>query len=172
MSLCSSTERRPVFLSEQLSTDRPAAEGKWNMTSRRDFLQRFGSGFGMLGLASLLDQQGLLCLNATAASDLSLNPLAARPAHFPAKAKRVIWLFMNGGPSQVDTWDYKPELEKRDGKSLEGFDPKTGFFTGEIGGLMKSPFQFARHGQSEAWVSEIFPHLAQHVDDMAFIHSC
>jgi len=142
------------------------------MTSRRDFLQRFGSGFGMLGLASLLDEQGLLSSGALAAGDLSLNPLAPRPAHFAAKAKRVIWLFMNGGPSQVDTWDYKPELEKRDGKSLEGFDPKTGFFTGQIGGLMKSPFQFARHGQSGAWASEIFPNLAQHVDDMAFIHSC
>ena len=132
----------------------------------------FGSGLGLLGLASLLDGQGLLSRDALAVGDLSLNPLAPRPAHFAAKAKRVIWLFMNGGPSQVDTWDYKPELDRRDGKSLEGFDPKTGFFTGEIGGLMKSPFQFAQHGQSGAWASEIFPNLAQHVDDMAFIHSC
>ena len=112
------------------------------MTSRRDFLQRFGSGFGLLGLASLLEGQGLLSSGALAAGDLSLNPLAPRPAHFAAKAKRVIWLFMNGGPSQVDTWDYKPELEKRDGQSLEGFDPKTGFFPAAVGGLMKSPFQF------------------------------
>ena len=96
----------------------------------------------------------------------------AAAAHFPAKAKNVIWLFMNGGPSQVDTWDYKPELEKRDGKELPGFDKNTGFFTEQVGPLMKSPFKFAQHGQSGAWVSEIFPNMAEHVDDMAFIHSC
>ena len=64
---------------------------------------------------------------------------------------------MNGGPSQVDTWDYKPELEKRDGQELPGFDKNTGFFTDQVGPLMKSPFKFAQHGQSGAWVSEIFP---------------
>ena len=101
----------------------------------------------------------------------SIRSPRGRP-HFAAKAKRVIWLFMNGGQSQVDTWDYKPELEKRDGQSLEGFDPKTGFFPASVGGLMKSPFQFTQHGQSGAWVPEIFPNLAEHVDDMAFIHSC
>ena len=79
---------------------------------------------------------------------------------------------MNGGPSQVDTWDYKPELAKRDGKELKGFDKNTGFFTDQVGPLMKSPFQLKQHGQSGTWVSEIFPNLAKHVDDMAFIHSC
>ena len=64
---------------------------------------------------------------------------------------------MNGGPSQVDTWDYKPELAKRDGQELEGFDKNTGFFTDQVGPLMKSPFQFQQHGQSGTWVSEIFP---------------
>ena len=77
----------------------------------------------------------------------ALNPLAPQPPHFPAKAKSVIWLFMNGGPSQVDTWDYKPELEKRDGQELKGFDKNTGFFTDQVGPLMKSPFKFAQHGQ-------------------------
>ena len=76
-----------------------------------------------------------------------MGPLAPREPHFAAKAKRVIWLFMNGGPSQVDTWDYKPELEKRDGQELEGFDKNTGFFTGQVGPLMKSPFKWAKHGQ-------------------------
>src|ERR1700734_3283241 len=80
--------------------------------TRRDFFRRTGGGLGMLALAGLLDQQGLL----TAAEPVkSLNPLAARPSHFRARAKSVIWLFMNGGPSQVDTWDYKPELAKHDG---------------------------------------------------------
>src|SRR5437763_3635880 len=88
--------------------------------SRRAFLRRSGSGFGLLALAGLFDQQGLLSWSA--AADPALNPLAPRPAHFPAKARAVIWLFMNGGPSQVDTWDYKPELEKRHGQELPGFD--------------------------------------------------
>jgi hypothetical protein len=79
---------------------------------------------------------------------------------------------MNGGPSQVDTWDYKPELARRDGQELQGFDKSTGFFTDQVGPLMKSPFAWKRHGQSGAWVSDIFPHLARHVDDIAFIHSC
>jgi hypothetical protein len=134
--------------------------------SRRDFLRRAGSGFGLIALAGLLQQQGLL------ASSGYRNPLAPKPSHFPAKAKAVIWLFMNGGPSQVDTWDYKPELAKVDGKDLPGFDKHTGFFADQVGPLMKSPFKFERHGQSGAWVSELFPHMARHVDKMAFIYSC
>src|SRR5438105_11284532 len=140
--------------------------------SRRDFLRRTGSGFGLLALASLLDKAGLLTAAESAAGHLNANPLMPHASHFSAQARSVIWLFMNGGQSQVDTWDYKPELAKRDGQKLEGFDTKTGFFPDQVGGLMKSPFQFARHGKSGAWVSEIFPQLAQHVDEMAFIHSC
>ena len=99
------------------------------------------------------------------------SPLAPRTPHRPAKAKSIIWLFMNGGQSQVDTWDYKPELIKRDGQTLEGFDPKTGFFPGSVGPLMRSPFEWARHGQSGTWVSSLFPHLSKQADRMAFIHS-
>src|SRR5690348_3141319 len=91
--------------------------------SRRDFLRRAGNGFGLLALSGLLD--GMLVRPATALP--VANPLSPRPSHFAAKAKSVIWLFMNGGPSQVDTWDYKPELEKRDGQDLAGFDKNTGF---------------------------------------------
>src|SRR4051794_20640049 len=94
--------------------------------TRRSFLRRTGSGLGMLALAGLLDQEGLLAPTAIAA-DASLNPLAPRPGHFPAKARSVIWLFMNGGPSQVDTWDYKPELARHDGQEMAGFDKNTGF---------------------------------------------
>ncbi len=122
----------------------------------------------MLALSSLLQQSSV----AHAATPSIINPLAPHAPHFPVKAKSVIWLFMNGGPSHVDTWDYKPELEKRDGKELEGFDKNTGFFTGNVGPLMKSPFKFERHGQSGAWVSEIFPHLSKQVDKMAFLYSC
>jgi hypothetical protein len=120
----------------------------------------------MLALAGLLEQERLL------AAPAPVNPLAPKEAHFDAKAKSVIWLFMNGGPSQVDTWDYKPELEKRHGQELKGFDKTTGFFVNQVGPLMKSPFKFRQHGQCGAWVSDIFPNLSKHVDRMAFLYSC
>jgi hypothetical protein len=144
------------------------------LSSRRDFLARSGQGFGMLALADLLTGDGLTSSEARAAAlgDRRLNPLAPQPAHFAAKAKNVIWLFMNGGQSHVDTWDYKPELAKRDGKELEGFDKNTGFFANAVGPLMKSPFKFAQYGKSGTWASDLFPKMSEHVDDMAFIHSC
>jgi hypothetical protein len=133
--------------------------------SRREFLARAGGGFGMLALAGMLN-------SAKGADDLrSDGPLAPREPNFPPKAKRVIWLFMNGGPSHVDTWDHKPELEKRDGQELKGFDPNTGFFNGQVGPLMKSPFKWEKHGQCGKMVSELFPFMSKHVDKMAFIHS-
>lgn len=138
--------------------------------SRREMLRRCGGGAGLLGLATLL--QGERLLGNAPAEGAPMNPLTARQGHFPGRARSIIWLFMNGGPSQVDTWDYKPELERRDGKELEGFDKNTGFFTGNVGPLMKSPFRFSQHGRSGTWVSEIFPNLSRHVDKMAFIHSC
>jgi hypothetical protein len=146
--------------------------------SRRDLLAKTGGGAGLLALAALLADEGLLSTAGAAdgatgsAADPRLNPLAPKNSHYPAKAKSVIWLFMNGGPSHVDTWQYKPELEKRDGEELEGFDRNTGFFKEQVGPVMKSPFKFDRHGESGAWVSEIFPGMARHVDEMAFIHSC
>ena len=89
----------------------------------------------------------------------------------PARTRSIIWLFMTGGPSQVDTWDYKPELQRRDGQTLAGADPATGFFS-TSGRCLRSPFRWQQHGQSGSWASDIFPHLSRHVDDMAFIHSC
>ena len=124
-------------------------------------LQRCGMGMGSLGLWSLLQQEGLA----------GQSTLAPKYPHFAPKAKSVIWIFTNGGPSQVDTWDYKPALAKRDGQTLEGFDRFTGFFANSVGGLMKSPFEFKQHGQCGKHISSIFPHLATHADRMAFIHS-
>ena len=124
-------------------------------------LQRCGMGMGSLGLWSLLQQEGLA----------GQSTLAPKNPHFVAKAKSVIWIFTNGGPSQVDTWDYKPALAKQDGQTLEGFDRFTGFFANSVGGLMKSPFEFKQHGQCGKHISSIFPRLAKHVDRMAFIHS-
>jgi hypothetical protein len=79
---------------------------------------------------------------------------------------------MNGGQSHIDTWDYKPQLAKHDGQQLEGLDKNTGFFTDQVGPLMRSPFSFRQYGASGTWASEIMPALAEHVDDMAFVHSC
>ena len=138
--------------------------------SRRDLLRRAGHGAGLLALAGLLDEQRLLIPRAMAAP--SADPLAPRPPQLKTRAKSVIWLFMNGGPSQVDTWDHKPELARRHGQELPGFDKKTGFFTDSVGPLMKSPFAWAQHGQSGTWASDLFPHLSRHVDKMAFLHSC
>ncbi|OYV91684.1 MAG: hypothetical protein B7Z73_05365, partial [Planctomycetia bacterium 21-64-5] len=147
-----------------------------NVISRRELLSRAGCGFGLIGLAGLLAEEGLL--GAARAGDLgtrSLNPLAPQPPHFAAKATRVIWLFINGGPSHVDTWDYKPALARWDGKSIREFDPEfkntTGFFKNAVGNLMKSPFEFTPRGECGKPVSSIFPNLGRHADKMAFIHS-
>jgi hypothetical protein len=132
--------------------------------TRRRLLETAGGGFGWLALNAMMARTGL---GATGS-----NPLAARQPHFTPRAKSVIWLFMNGGPSHVDTWDYKPELQKRNGQPLPGFDPKTGFFPDAVGPLMASPFEWNQYGQSGTWGSSLFPKLTQHVDRMAFIHSC
>jgi len=140
------------------------------LLTRRDWLRRAGGGLGLLGLAGLLADEGLLVQPASAAT-ITGDPMSPRPSQFPARAKSVIWLFINGGPSHVDTWDYKPGLEKHDGQELKGLDPETGFFKNAVGPLMKSPFKFTPRGQCGKMVSEIFPNLGQHVDKMAFIHS-
>jgi hypothetical protein len=116
-----------------------------------------------MALASLLQEQ-----NRADAAPSSL--LDARAPHFPARAKAVIWLFMTGAPSQVDTFDYKPLLQERSGQPLPGSDPKTGFFQ-TSGKCLKSPFDWRQYGESGSWVSSLFPNLSKHVDEMAFIHS-
>lgn len=143
---------------------------------RRAWLARAGCGFGWLGLTGLLQEAGgLATARADGLGDRSLDPMAPRETHFPARAKRVVWIFVNGGPSQVDTWDYKPALVAADGKSIQEFDASftntTGFFKNAVGNLMKSPFEFTPRGQCGKMVSSIFPHLGEHVDKMAFIHS-
>lgn len=114
---------------------------------------------------------GALALQSLLLSESQANPLVSQPPLQQGRAKRVIWLFINGGPSHVDTWDHKPGLDKANGKQLEGFDPTTGFFDGAVGPLLKSPFDFGQHGQSGMWASSLFPHLSKHVDKMAFIKS-
>ncbi|HET6422153.1 MAG TPA: DUF1501 domain-containing protein [Planctomycetaceae bacterium] len=131
--------------------------------SRRTWLRQAGNGFGALALA------GMLTKDSTSPAG---EPIASTRTHHPPRATSVIWLFMNGGPSQIDTWDYKPELARRDGQELAGLDPTTGFFPAAIGPVMRSPFSFRKYGECGHWASELFPCLAQHVDEMAFLPAC
>ncbi len=126
---------------------------------RREMLIRSGMGLGALALADL---------NAEGVAGATLNPTAARPPHFAPKAKRVIHLFMNGGPSHVDTFDPKPALQKYAGQNLPTENLRT---ERKTGAAFPSPYRFRRYGQSGIEVSEIFPHVAKCVDDLAVIRS-
>ena len=139
---------------------------------RREFLRRLGAGMGTIGLAGLLGQSGIAAATGSMAEDArveSLPPLWPRAPHFAPKAKRVIQLFMPGGPSQVDTFDCKPALAKYAGERPNLVNRKS--LRNTQGGLMPSPFGFQQRGQSGHWVSDIFPHVGSVVDDIAFIHS-
>src|SRR5207249_3877125 len=129
--------------------------------SRRQLLCKCGMGMGALALANLLAQTGL-------ASPAPINPLSPKSPQFAGKAKRVIHLFMNGGPSQVDTFDPKPALEKYNGKKPPGADKRTERRTG---GLMMSPFKFAKCGKSGVEVSDIFPEVGKCIDDICVVRS-
>src|SRR6185295_14593003 len=128
--------------------------------TRREMLARSAAGFGSLALASLLADQ-------SAAQASPADPLAAKLPHFTARAKRIIFLFMKGGPSQVDTFDPKPLLTRDDGKPLPFAKPRVQF--APTGNLLKSPWSFQQYGESGTWVSELFPHVAQRVDDLCFV---
>src|SRR6266404_9957904 len=134
--------------------------------SRRDWLRQSAAGFGDLALAGLLNDA-----DAVQAADETVtgNPLAPNPPHFTPRAKRVIFLFMHGGPSQVDTFDYKPLLSRDHGRPLPFKRPKV--VSSETFNLLKSPWEFKQYGQSGAWVSELFPELSRRVDDICFIKS-
>lgn len=130
--------------------------------NRRDFLTRIGGGFGGLAMADLLARESF-------AADLPKpRPEFNGGLHHRAKVKRVIQLFMNGGASQIDTFDFKPELIRLHGQMI-GPKEKPEGFTAEVGAVMKSPFEFKQHGQTGRWVSSVFPEQAKCVDDMAFL---
>ena len=133
------------------------------LVSRRELLWRLGGGIAGLGLADLLDRHGLLAQSPP-------NPLAPKPQHFPAKAKAMISIFCYGGVSQVDTFDPKPDLLKYQGETMKGVG-EVRTIMGNPGGLMPSPFAFKKHGQSGMEISELFPHVAEHADDLALIRS-
>jgi len=129
------------------------------LRSRREFLWRLGGGLGGIALADLLARGGLLAA-----------PAVTTGLHFPARARRVVQLFMSGAASQCDTFDYKPALLERHGQK---FDPggKVELFQSEPGAVMKSPWGWKRQGRCGKWVSDLLPHLAGCVDEIAFIHS-
>jgi hypothetical protein len=129
--------------------------------SRRKFLWQAGGGLGGIALAWLFGEEGVLADAPKPRPDLNGG------LHHRAKVRRVVQLFMNGGVSQVDTFDFKPELDKRHGEKVD-FGIKAAV-TSTPGAVMKCPFPWKQHGQSGRWVSGVFPHLAQHVDDMAFL---
>ncbi len=141
--------------------------------SRRDFLVRSGAGFGSVALAWMLQRDAARTAFASAPSIDPLSPLADRPPHHPARAKSVIWLFMEGGPSHLDLFDPKPVLEKMAGRPMpESFGrPLTAM--GTAGNtLMGTRRSWAQHGQSGLWVSDWYPSVARHADELCVLRSC
>lgn len=137
--------------------------------SRRAALGKIGGGFGALGLATVFADAGLLSSASANESVVPANPLAPRPPHFVPKAKRVIFLFMNGGPSHVDTFDPKPTLKAREGEETP--DSFIDNRRKRQGKLMGSPFSFAKYGESGIDISELYPHLSKRADDLCVIRS-
>ena len=146
--------------------------------TRRHFFSQCAMGLGSVALASLLDERDLFAAGKTGGEPAFANPFAPKPTHFPARAKSVIYLFMAGGPSQLEMWDHKPKLT-----SLHGQAIPDSFLEGKRFAFMDSSFKnrstllgtkrkFAQHGQCGAWVSELLPHTATIVDDLAIVKSC
>ncbi len=152
--------------------EKPAGRtGPFCRRTRREFLWEAGAGFTGLALTGLLSRDGFFSRAAAAETDHKFaNPLAPKPPPLPAKAKSVIFLFMYGGPSHVDTFDYKPKLYDLDGQTI----PVKTFGRGgkkNEGRVVGPKWKFAQYGQCGKWVSDLFPHLATCVDDIAFLHS-
>jgi len=142
--------------------------------SRREWLVNSGAGIGGAALAWLLARDG--AAHAATAEQPAVNPLAVRAPHFPARAKCVISLFMQGGPAQMDSFDPKPELSRLDGQplpaSFQSGDLKLQFMSAAGATLMGSPFAFKPHGESGLEISDLFPHLSAHADRLAVVRSC
>lgn len=140
--------------------------------SRREMLLRCANGFGALALAALMPTRafgGRLVQDEVVASALGGDPLAPRPTHFAPAATNLIFLYMDGGPSQVDSFDPKPRLDRDHGKPIAMAIPKTQF--DDVGAVLKSPWTFTRHGESGTPVSSLFPHIARHVDELCVVRS-
>ena len=134
-----------------------------NLLTRREVLRRATLGFGGLALADLLSRT-------TLAADAA-SPLAPRPTHFPARAKRVIYIFLDGGLSQLDSYDYKPLLQRDDGKPLPASIARPKFSFAPTGQILRSPFEWKQWGRSGAWASDLFPQTNRLIDELCFIKS-
>src|SRR5262245_1612326 len=144
-------------------------------TTRREFLRSAGGGFGLLALAALLDQEGLLAAAPGVGTPGSptVNPLAPKHPHHEAKAKRVIFLFMSGGPSHLETFDPKPDLQRLHGQKLpESFGMVKTRRGVDKNKLLVTKRTFRKHGQSGIEVSDWLPHIAKHVDDICLLRGC
>ena len=151
-----------------------------HLTSRRSFLSQFGHGLSSIALASLLSHDGMLLGDDTAKGKLEKRPIhpeinptrpfAARESHFPAAAKNVLVVFCAGACSQLDTFDFKPELVQRHGQTLPGGDQLVTFQGGQ-GNLTQSPWKFRPYGQSGKMISDLVPHIGKMADDICFVHS-
>src|SRR5438552_8384070 len=135
--------------------------------TRREFLWQVGGGFAGLALIDLLSRDGVF---AAPPADRTRNPLAERQPHFPAKAKHAVFLFMNGGPSHVDTFDHKPALTRYHNTAYRG-DTPVGSNGRPVGNLMQTPFTFRKYGQSGLEISALFPHTSRWADDFCVIRS-
>ena len=153
-----------------VTTNSASAPANRRARSRREFLSGTGSGLGSLALAHLLTSSGVL----SPASAATRSHLAAKEPHHQPRAKSVIWLFMEGGPSHIDLFDPKPELEKLVGQvTPPSFNlPVTSATGSHRMPLVASRRKWERHGQSGLWVSDWYPHVAEHVDDLAVVRSC
>lgn len=139
------------------------------LLDRRRFLSHSATALGSIALTRLLGLDGLLAAGPTTPIIDPARPYAPRAPHFPARAKNVIVIFCAGAVSQLETWDYKPELIKWDGKPLPGGPAVT--FQGPAGNLARPQYEFRPRGQTGKWVSDLIPHLAEMTDDFAFVHS-
>jgi hypothetical protein len=139
--------------------------------TRREFLWEAGAGFAGVALSAMLGDE-FLAKQAVAADGVTkfVSPLAPKKPHFAGKAKSVIFLYMYGGPSQIDTFDYKPNMKGMDGKTVQVKTFGRGGHRNESR-IVEPRWSFQQHGKCGKWVSELFPHVAQHVDDIAFLHS-
>ncbi len=140
--------------------------GRNHLSSRREALKQSALGFGYLACAAMLNETSQA---ETQPHRSPTHPLAPRQPHLPPRAKRVIFLFMKGGPSQVDTFDFKPALQRDDGKALPFSKPRVQF--AETGNLLRSPWKFRQYGESGIHVSDLFPHVAECVDDICILNS-
>ena len=164
--------RKEIKSDNRIAVPKRTLRGNFCGRTRREFLWQAGAGFTGTALTSLLARDGFFASQSVAADGITRwkNPLAAKPPHFVPRAKSIIFLYMYGGPSHIDTFDYKPNMIGMDNKIV----PVKTFGRGghkTEGRVVEPRWKFQQYGESGKWVSELFPHLATEVDELAFVHS-